>query len=156
MPGPDVADVANKCARLRDVRSVYLSGRFERRDEINACRLELHEAGIEVTSSWLTDPEPPELNEDSAGFSDPIWAALAGVDREEVHRADAIVLFADPQGGAGGSRHVEFGMALAWRKTLIVVGEVENLFQRLPEVLVFSCWPSALRALKELATPVER
>lgn len=136
----------------RTVRSVYLSGRFERREEINGYRMELEAAGIEVISSWLTDPEPPELVENAPGFLDPIWAELAALDRDEVQRADAFVLFADPLGGAGGSRHVEFGMALAWGKTLIVVGEVENLFQRLPGVEVYTCWPTALGRLTGSST----
>lgn len=132
------------------VRSAYLSGRFERRKEINVYRLELEAAGIAVISSWLTDPAPPELNENAPGFLDPVWTELARLDRDEVGRADVFVLFADPQGGAGGSRHVEFGMALAWGKRIIVVGEVENLFQRLPEVTVCACWEAALCLLLDV------
>src|SRR5262249_36725426 len=145
---PFVSEVQDYLMRERPIRSVYLSGRFERRDEINEYRLDLEAAGIVVLATWLTDPEPPELDQNAPGFHEPIWAHLAELDREEVRSVDAFVLFADPLGGAGGSRHVEFGMALAWGKQLFIVGEVENLFQRLPEVVVCPTWDDALHALR--------
>jgi hypothetical protein len=40
-------------------------------------------------------------------------------------------------------------MALALGKPIIVVGRVENLFQRLPEVRVVEDWPAALTLLTQ-------
>ena len=40
-------------------------------------------------------------------------------------------------------------MALAHGKPTIVVGRIENLFQRLPEVRVVEDWPSALALLTQ-------
>lgn len=45
------------------LESVYLSARFERRDELNGYRVELESAGLQVTSRWLTDPTPELTDE---------------------------------------------------------------------------------------------
>lgn len=61
--------------------------------------------GIEVTWRWLVNPTP-DLTDDA-------WRMLAEKDREDLTRADALVLFAEADREGGGGRHVEFGMALA-------------------------------------------
>jgi nucleoside 2-deoxyribosyltransferase len=119
-----------------DLPTVYLSARFSRREELNRYRERLAEAGIEVTSRWLTDPTPE--------LTDEAWRTLAAKDRGDIRRADALVLFADSKRDSRGGRHVEFGMALALEKRLIVVGEIENLFQRLTEVEVVNSWEEAV------------
>lgn len=124
------------------IKSIYLAARIRRRDELIAHAAELQAAGIEVTSSWLTMPVPSDWNSS-------VWQDLARVDREDVLRADGLVLFAEPERDGGSGRHVEFGMALALGKPIIVVGRVENLFQRLPEVRVVEDWPAALALLTQ-------
>jgi hypothetical protein len=123
------------------IASVYLSARFGRRDQLNAYRADLAEMGIEVTSRWLTNPVPELTNE--------AWRRLASTDREDVERADALILFAEEERDGGGGRHVEFGMALALKKRVIVVGAIENLFQRLPDVSVVQTWDEAVQRLME-------
>jgi nucleoside 2-deoxyribosyltransferase len=124
------------------IRSIYLAARIRRRDELIAYAAELESAGIEVTSSWLTMPVP-------ADWTSSVWVDLARVDREDVLRADGLILFAEPELDGGSGRHVEFGMALAQGKPTIVVGRIENLFQRLPEVRVVEDWPAALALLTQ-------
>ena len=51
----------------------------------------------------------------------------------------------------GGSRQVEFGMALALGKTVIVVGPMEHLFHRLPEVQVVETWKDAVSFIVSLS-----
>lgn len=121
--------------------TVYLSASFSRREELNRYREELAEVGIEVTSRWLTDPTP-ELTDDA-------WRTLAAKDRDDIRRADALVLFADSELDSRGGRHVEFGMALALEKRLIIVGEIENLFRRLAEVEVVNSWEEAVTLLTQ-------
>ena len=124
------------------LRSVYLAARIRRRDELLAYAAELKAAGIDVTSSWLTMAVPDD-------WTSSVWADLARIDREDVLRADTLILFAEPELDGGSGRHVEFGMALALGKPTIVVGRVENLFQRLPEVCVVEDWPAALALLMQ-------
>ncbi len=130
----------------RPLTSVYLAARYGRRQELLRYRAELHSQGIEVTSRWLNSQEPG-----SDGLTEAQWADLAILDREDVERADALVLFAEePGGGGSGGRHVEFGMALAWSKPVIVIGRREHLFHRLPEVAVVADWDGALPLLRRL------
>ena len=125
------------------LRSVYLAARIRRRDELEDYRAQLEAAGIACTATWLTMPPPSQ-------WSDETWAHLAELDRDDVLRAEGLVLFTEPGELDGGSgRHVEFGMALALGKRVIVVGRHENLFQRLPEVTVVPDWPSALALLTQ-------
>jgi nucleoside 2-deoxyribosyltransferase len=127
---------------LTVIHSVYLAARIRRRDELLAHAAELNAAGIEVTSSWLTMAAPDD-------WASTVWADLARIDREDVLRADGLILFAEPELDGGSGRHVEFGMALALGKPTIVVGRVENLFQRLPEVRVVEDWPAAFALLTQ-------
>src|SRR5437764_14256577 len=92
-------------------RSVYLSARHMRSPELNAAKRDLEVAGIRVTARWLSGTEAPE----GAGAN---W--LAHVSREDIERADAYILFGDERGDSG-HRHVEFGIALALGKPIIVV-----------------------------------
>ena len=125
------------------MNSVYLSARFERRDELNQYRLELEALGLKVTSRWLeTDPPPGRrLTEEE-------WQALAAVDCEDVQRATWFIGFSDPpELRHGMARHVEYGMAVALGRRVIVVGEREHIFHRLPDVAVVEDWGEALRLL---------
>jgi nucleoside 2-deoxyribosyltransferase len=112
---------------------------MQRREELNSYRRALEEAGLEVTSRWLRAPTPARPTHAE-------WQAIAAVDREDVERAEALVLFSEPNRDGGGGRHVEFGMALALHKAIVVVGGPENLFQRLPEVTLVSSWPRRCRS----------
>ena len=124
------------------VSNVYLAARLRRRDDLNAFREQLEAAGVEVTSRWLTAEPPSELNEE-------VWQGLAELDREDILSAETLVLFSEPEHDGGSGRHVEFGMALALGKRVVVVGEIENLFQRLPEVTVVPDWEAALALMTE-------
>lgn len=46
-----------------------------------------------------------------------------------------------------GGRHVEYGIALALEKAVIVVGPQENIFHLLPQVEHYPDWPAYLEAL---------
>lgn len=120
------------------LESVYLSARFERRDELNGYRSELEAAGVEVTSRWLTDPTPE--------LTDEAWRLLATKDVEDIHRASGLILFADGRPGGGG-RHVEFGIALGLEKQMIVIGEPENLFHSLQAAQIVATWEDAFKAI---------
>jgi hypothetical protein len=120
---------------LMALGSVYLAARFSRRAELNEYREELEGLGVKVTSRWLTDPTPD--------LTDEAWRELATKDVDDVRRADGLVLFADAAGAGGGGRHVEFGIAMGLGKPTFVVGDLENLFQRLPTVTVVGSWSDA-------------
>lgn len=114
---------------------IYLCARYSRRDELRGVRDSLQRAGHEVTARWLdteweggdgrgSSAAPPEYREE-----------FARKDMEDVRAADCLIAFTEVPGSGGrGGRHVEYGMAVAWKKRLIVVGHRENLFHHLPGV----------------------
>jgi hypothetical protein len=56
-----------------------------------------------------------------------------------LHKAATLISFTDGAPARGG-RHVEFGMAYAWGKRLIVVGPREHVFHALPLVEHYPDW----------------
>jgi hypothetical protein len=126
------------------MRSVYFAARSTRREELNRYRAELEALGIEVTSRWLSTPSG------KSAHSEDEWRDLALIDQEDVLAADVLVCFAEEPSEAGnGGRHVELGMALALGRDVILVGRLEHIFHRLPEVTVVESWQEALRLLAQ-------
>lgn len=142
---------------------VYLAARYSRRVELCAYRDDLNAIGIEVTSNWLNGPRQRAIAGKVLGERDEAVIEAGGdaleaielrrlcavQDVEDVRAADTFVTFTehpDAQASRGG-RHVEFGLALAERKRIIVIGPVENVFHALSEVERFDCWHHALLAL---------
>ena len=95
----------------------YLAARYERRGELLGYIERLADAGIEVTSTWLT------LEMDNL-------ANAAQMDLNEIRSADMLIFFSeDPlTAWVRGSRCVEYGYALAAGKQIIVIGQRENCF----------------------------
>ncbi|MGA7887640.1 MAG: hypothetical protein WCA44_18045 [Acidobacteriaceae bacterium] len=119
--------------------SVYLAGRYSRRNELCALAIDLTRAGFRVTSRWLGEDKPldTKLGDDSPAF----YLATAHIDIEDICRADTLLFFAeDPHTGTPrGGRHVEFGFALGLGKRVVVIGGHENIFHYLPHVLHYAC-----------------
>ena len=119
---------------------VYLAARYIHRRDILVKASELEADGHEVTARWVQG-----LQE---GHPD---AECASNDEEDVRRSDTIVFFPETAGAGdrgGGGRHVEFGIAYALGKTIIVVGHRENLFHSLPNVIVAKDWDDAKRFVR--------
>lgn len=113
---------------------IYLASRYSRRDQMREVAKRMEGAGHEVTSRWLQTEWVNRPNSSSA--SPPEYRGqYASIDMEDVRAADCVVNFTEAPGdGSRGGRHVEFGLALAWGKRLIVLGYRENLFHNHPSV----------------------
>lgn len=130
---------------------IYLAARFSRRDQLRELAAELHRMGHEVTSRWLDTEWANRPNESSAAPPE-YREKYALIDMEDVKAAECVVNFTEAPGdGSRGGRHVEFGLAIAWGKRLIVVGYRENLFHHLPKVEFFSSQWDMLRSLSTTA-----
>lgn len=127
---------------------VYFAARYGRRDELNRYRQQLLDAGIEVTSHWLTVDPPAAVDQ----LTDSHWRVLAETDTEDIRRADALVAFSEVSRGGGGGRHVELGIAIALEKLVVVVGTPEHLFHQLSWVRIESSWDAALTTLRRAAS----
>ncbi len=149
---------------------VYLAARYSRRVELCGYRDELREVGIEVTSNWLDGPRQRAiagqvLGERNEAVIEAGGDALEAIelrrlcavqDVQDVQAADTFVTFTElPDARAGrGGRHVEFGLALAGRQRLVVIGPVENVFHALGQVERYDTWDDALAALvDDVRTP---
>lgn len=112
---------------------------------MQAVRADLRAAGHEVTARWV-DGEHQASDDDLAS---PLTQQFAAEDRDDVMAAECVINFTEAPrtGPTRGGRHVEFGLALALGKRVIVVGHRENVFHALPEVEFFPTWPQALQAI---------
>lgn len=110
--------------------SIYIAGSSSLQGPLREAATILEIAGHKITSRWLDSPvgvgTVPELDDDAVTF-------LAVRDLADIQLADVFMMFVPWEDGAHyhtGGRHVETGYALALDKTVIVVGEPENIFQR--------------------------
>lgn len=117
-----------------------MAARFSMKPEIAEKAEELREMGIEITSRWLAETAAPTAQ--LGDFDDPYLTQTAEVDVEDINEGEGLVFFSVPptMPVARGGRHVEFGMALALKKAIYVVGPKENIFHYLPQVRVFATW----------------
>lgn len=107
---------------------IYLAARYSRMKDMAEVANVLSYRGHEITAQWVTGKE------EATGMT---RAQAAVMDAADVDRADALVFFAEPYGSAnvGGGRHWEFGYAYAKGKKCFVVGELEQVFCELPDVV---------------------
>ena len=67
-------------------------------------------------------------------------------DSQDLAEADAVIVVTGEPSTSGGL-HAEFGMALALKKRLILVGPRENVFHTLPQVEHYASWSQLVMAL---------
>lgn len=139
--------------------NIYLAGRYGRRSEMMDYASDLTDKGHIVTSRWLDGAhENDETARAYEAGGNPVGAAQFALDDvNDVLRASVVISFTevprptsnvvDAWRASRGGRHVEFGMALALHKRVIVVGPRENVFHLLPEVEHYSTWPECLASL---------
>jgi hypothetical protein len=119
---------------------IYLASRMGRRDQMREVRAQLQAMGHTVTSQWI-DTEFDLTGGGSSVAPPDQRLKYCLIDMEDVLRADWVISFTeDPDSSAGkrGGRHVEFGIALAEGKRLILVGPRENIFHHHPRVELFT------------------
>lgn len=118
---------------------VYLANKYENKHHMRDAATLLRSKGIEVTSTWIDEPQRSGTNKD--------WAFQ---DLLEISQADCLVFFSESptEPTLRGGRHVEYGYALGIRKPIIVVGPKENIFHNLPQIKHFDTWEDAVYFLE--------
>jgi hypothetical protein len=122
---------------------VYLSAQYGRQSEMCHYANDLRAIGWDVVSSWI----------ESEG-NGPGDSGQARQDQIDMDESDSVIYFSGPPyvGTIGeqlrGSRHVEFGYCWGKGKGQIVIGEYENLFQRMPHVVRFENWESFMNYVR--------
>lgn len=131
---------------------IYIAGQYARKLELREYAKQAEAAGIKVGADWLMESEDPNssLNESTEA----VLAKYAQKDYWDIGACDAMVFFAEDQNNQPprGGHHVEFGIALAMGKPILVVGDPENIFHYTPgfHIDFYENWSSALVALENL------
>lgn len=114
---------------------VYIASRAEEQPEARLFAAMFRQAGIEVTSRWLTSPLNTETHDE------------AQMDIDDVRAADVVVLLkpASAHRNTTGGHHVETGIALERGMPVVLVGQAENVFHRHNTVYVVD-WPNGFLA----------
>ena len=119
----------------------HLAARYARRVELCRYREQLLSIGDYVTSRWLDFCKKPD------------WSCeIARADCADLMAADTVIVFTEMPKTifATGGRHVEFGLAMAQDKGVIVVGPRENVFHYLlPDSQIFATWNEAFETIKQ-------
>lgn len=151
---------------------IYLAARYSRREELAAYRTELEGLGHTVQARWLNGEH--QLANDGTPIGENGAALVEGTlrsgeqlseheqteraaalrtkfaldDWEDVNAAELVISFTEPPRSKAnrGGRHVEYGIALANKSRIIIVGHRENIFHWLPIVEFCATWNEA-RAL---------
>jgi hypothetical protein len=147
---------------VTDRLTIYLAGRYSRREELCGYRSDLEARGHSVPARWLHGEHQVHGLEAAKAVERngpvPVDEAVlfATDDVEDLLNSDVVVSFTErPRSDASrGGRHVEFGIALGLRRSgdqvrrLFVVGPLENVFHALPEVDgAFDTWEGFLAHL---------
>lgn len=123
------------------MKKVYLAARYSRREGMLIAAYALKAAGITVTSRWIAGGHQVSgsgLN-DEQSLPAMQREKFAQEDIEDLAAADTVISFTEEphSNNSRGGRHVEFGMAVALGKRVIVIGPRENVFHCLPHVEVY-------------------
>lgn len=110
------------------VPRIYVAADYRRQGEARALLEDAERAGFEVTCRWAIQGEPGDgmggtVSPDQEGFAQ----AAAVMDLADIRESDVVVQLTTGQLARGG-RQVELGAALAWGKTILVVGPKEHVF----------------------------
>ena len=129
---------------------VYLASRYSRREEMVIHAADLRGAGFDVTSRWINGNHQISDEGLSVEAKAEERARFAIEDYDDLAKADIVINFTESPRATNsrGGRHVEFGIAIALGKCVLVVGPRENVFHCLPHIQMCSCWYEALQAVK--------
>jgi hypothetical protein len=128
---------------------IYLAAAYERNEEMRGVRDVLEAIGYKVTSRWIDQHEgevPVAIGGDSLNANPEAHYRYADIDIADLRAANVVVSFLGAPGRGG--HHIEFGLAVAWSKHLVVVGQRENVFHALPGVDWYPDWPHLMMALQ--------
>jgi hypothetical protein len=129
----------------------YLAARYQRREELCVYAQVLRSNGHIVRSRWLLGGHQlhagaSQLDSPSGFVNDTDGITMqaqpfAVDDLEDIQNSNVVISFTEkPDSGGRGGRHVEFGIALALGKKLIIIGPRENVFHCLPKVEQYTSW----------------
>jgi hypothetical protein len=122
---------------------IYLAGRYSRHPEMRDYRDQLEAHGHKITSRWidlhggsLDKSIPPNV----LNANPEVCTRFAETDFLDIVQSDMVISFTEKNPGGKGGRHVEFGMAFALNKIIVIIGPREHVFHTLSGVGVYPNW----------------
>lgn len=128
-----------------------------RQENARPVRDAIEALGHTCTATWIdvTDYGKTKTPENDRDPQQRIDAAAGCV--HDVLTADVLISVSEPDGEkVKGGKHAEFGMALAWGKQLIVMGDREHVFHWLPNVKVVKGLPELVAYIKEMGDVLDK
>lgn len=128
---------------------IYLAASYSRRLELLGYAQQLEALGHQVVSSWVDGHHetnsPHGSQADKLGDSEE-QSGWATEDIRDIFECETLVLFTGGDHRKRGGRHVEYGIALGLGKSLVLIGQPENVFHHLgsPVVRRFPTWEAFL------------
>lgn len=128
---------------------IYLAAAYERNEEMRGVRDVLQALGHQVTSRWIDQTASGQT--EAAGTevlatSPDAYAQFARKDMDDLEQADTVISFTGGEHPGRGGHHIEFGIALALGKQLVIAGPRENVFHSLPAVEWYPDWSRLVMA----------
>lgn len=137
---------------MRRPISVYVAAKYEEKDRVREAYVELRRSGFMISHDWTSEDDTAyrAVNDDARTDHLAFYHMDCAVrDERGVEECDALILFAHPKiKGAA----VEFGMARALKKHIIVIGadQAECVFWHLPGVYKRDSLTAAIELLLRL------
>jgi hypothetical protein len=123
---------------------VYLAAAYPRLEEMRGIRDVLEAFGHKVMSRWIDQPPGEGAGVTELAADPAAYVKYAELDMADLAAAEVVISFTG-EGGRGG-RHVEFGMAVAMGKRLVLVGPREHVFHTLPHIEWYPDWSRLVMA----------
>lgn len=109
--------------------------RYGRHEEMQEVAKALQLIDHIVVSRWIRGNHEAYDAAIGTGAITKIEEQIAQDDVFDLWSSECVVGFSEMEyTPTRGGRHVEFGMALAWQKRIIIVGGYENVFYTLPQI----------------------
>lgn len=127
---------------------IYLAARYSRYPEMQNYKKILEDLGYTVTSRWI-DGHHNIVNGVSEEAAEIKRIQLAFEDLNDLLSSQCLICFTEiPRTtNTRGGRHVEFGIALAMRMSIIIIGPKETIFHTLPSIPKFNTFSDFMSSL---------
>lgn len=106
---------------------IYIAASLAVKDNVRELAAELERAGFTITSKWL------DVDTGYNRSHDELEKAARG-DYNDLKEADVLLHAFTGIRSTGGGCDTELGMAIAWEKDIVILGERFNIFHWLPQV----------------------
>ena len=123
-------------------KNIYLASRYIKHKEMQGYAKELIAEGFLITSRWIWGSHKITDEGLSSEAEESLRIKFATEDFIDLRSAHVVINFTEvPRScNSRGGRHVELGLALAWKKECIVIGHRENIFHCLPQIKFYHSW----------------